>query len=206
MEPSYQFRFVVDRLHAEARGAGDRRPKAGAAARRPEVLEVPSEGPSCLVVGEDGAPRVMRCGDAPDGALVIEPILAGTNPELLLVSRPGRRPQVNGQPAPLVALLSERDQVQVSDEIVLHVTTYHQPRIGPPAADQIGRTCPVCRTAITKKTTMVYACWRCGAPMHLEGKDRLDCARVVSACPSCSKARILLEAQYTSFPEEVLHE
>jgi hypothetical protein len=205
IDASHQFRLVVDRPRSEGSGVRRRRPPEARPARGPEVLDVPSDGPSYLVVGPDGAPRVVGGEGAPEDAFLIEPVLAGSQPELLLVSRPDHRARINGQPAPLVALLAERDQVHLPQGVTLHVTTYHQPRIGPPAAGQVGRTCPVCRTAITAKTT-VYTCWHCGLPMHLEGADGLDCARVARECLNCTQARVILKPQYTSFPEDLVHD
>ena len=202
-DASQQFRFVVDRIHAGTLAAPERR--AGrAAAGTPEVLDVQWGAPSGLVVGEDGVPRLVPAADAPDDAVLIEPVLAGPQPELLMVSRGGPRLRVNGQPAPLVALLAERDQLQLSEDLILHVATYHEPRIGRPSPDQVSRVCPLCRVVIAP-TTIVYTCWACGLPMHLEGDglDKLDCARAVKTCANCRTARIILEPQYASFPEEI---
>jgi len=208
MAASHKFRFVIDRLCADAPDAVSRPARGGRVGREragPEVVDVPADGPSCLVVGQDGKPRCVRPADAPADAPLVEPVTAGSQPELVLVSRAGRRVRVNGQPAPLVALVGDRDQVQLSEDLILHVTTYHEPRIGPPSDKEVGRTCPVCRTVITPQST-VYVCWCCGAPMHLEGEGRLDCARVVSECANCRGAKVLLKSQYTSLPEDLVHE
>ena len=198
----HTFHLVADRVLAGPAGSRGGQGRDGPAADRPVILVVPSDGPSGLVAGIDGAPRLVPLGEAPADAAVVEPVLAGPQPELLMVSRGGPRLRVNGQPAPLVALLAERDQLQLSEDLILHVATYHEPRIGRPSPDQVGRVCPLCRTVIGPKTT-VYTCWACGTPMHLEGPDKLDCARAVKSCANCQTARIILEPQYTSFPEEI---
>jgi hypothetical protein len=108
-------------------------------------------------------------------------------------------------PSARVALLSEKDVVQLPQtDRALHVTVFNRVRVGPVSEEFIGRGCLVCRSPF-RQGQVVYVCYRCGDPMHLEAEDvpekqRLRCAAVTSECRSCGSAVVLQEG-YTYIPE-----
>jgi hypothetical protein len=173
----------------------------GAGADGPERLGVPP-GVSYLQAG--GAGRVRLLAKAPakgEPACAVEPV-GGRTPQLLLLSPPGARVRVNGQPAPRVALLNVKDQVQLGGGPTLHVTAYHAARVGPTPEGALGQECPVCRVPLA--ATTVYVCPGCGAALHCEGEekgpDRLECARLSSECPAC-RAPVVMREGWAYLPE-----
>lgn len=170
-----------------------------------EKIEVP-EGVSFLVPGSGARPR-LGPERTEDGSFVIEPVYVEHQPQLILLSPPGKRPRLNGHVAPRAALVRERDTLQIDDEFVLHVATYYRPRIGPPPAEWIGKDCPICRTTFIEGTR-VYVC-PCGQPLHLETEahrrtdhNPLVCATTTTECPSCLRPIVLKEC-YSYYPSEV---
>jgi hypothetical protein len=158
-----------------------------------EKIEVPAAGTACLPWGPD-----------PADAAVLEAVTVGRQPFLLMLSAGLQRPRVNGQRAPCVSLLSVRDQVQLPDGRLFHVTRYTQPAIGRPGSDHLGKECPVCRTRFGTETT-VYLCPACGTAAHCEGEEkpadqRLECIRLSSECPTCG-APVVMTQGYTYLPE-----
>jgi hypothetical protein len=158
-----------------------------------DKLEVPAVGTARLELGA-GA----------DEELLLEGVAVGRQPYLLLLSPGQRRPRVNGQWAPRVALLNVRDQVQLPDGTVWHVTLYTGSALGRPEAEHVGKECPVCRLRLTPETT-VYVCPSCATATHCEGEDRpaderLECIRLSSECPSCG-GPVVLGQGYTYLPE-----
>lgn len=167
-------------------------------------LAVPA-GASYLFAAEDGEPILSNEPRlSPAAMAVIEPVSAAAQPQLVLVNQGLSSLRINGQPAPLVALLAEKDQLQLaSGGPVLHVTLYHRPRVGPPPEEFLGKECPVCRLALAADTT-VYICG-CGAAIHLEGEEksadeRLECLKFSPDCPICSSP-IVLSRGYSYVPE-----
>lgn len=135
---------------------------------------------------------------------LLEPLWQEQRPQLLLVSRYAGRVRVNGPLVPQLYLLSERDQLQLDDGSLFHVTLYHHTVVGSPSAERIGSGCPVCRTAIAA-SERVYTCQQCGTAIHLQGDEtppetRLECALTVSTCPACQQ-KIDVTAGYTWQPE-----
>jgi hypothetical protein len=158
-----------------------------------EKFEVPAVGAAHLPLSAD-----------PHDAAVFEAVAVGHQPYLLMLSPGGQRLRVNGQRAPRVALLSVRDQVQLPDGGVLHVTRYTQPAIGRPGAEHVGKECPVCRDRFAPET-IVYVCPSCGSAAHCEGdekpaEERLECIRLSSECPTCG-APVVMTQGYTYLPE-----
>src|SRR5262249_37966143 len=131
-------------------------------------------------------------------------VSVGHQPYLLLATPGVGQARVNGEPAPVVTLLSVKDQVQVTPDTVLHVTQYTRPPIGPPTEGLLRQACPVCRRSVQGDTT-VYVCPGCGKPTHCEGEDkpadvRLECIRLGTECPTCSAAVVYTQG-YTYIPE-----
>jgi hypothetical protein len=172
-----------------------------AGAGGPRRLGVPG-GVSYLQAGASGPPRLLAKAPAKGEPACALEAVGGARPQLLLLSPGDARVRVNGQPAPPVALLGVKDQVQLGGGPLLHVTAYHAARVGPTPADQVGRECPVCRAPLA--ATTVYVCPGCGTALHCEvedkGPDRLECARLTSECPTC-RAPVVLEAGWAYLPE-----
>jgi hypothetical protein len=131
-------------------------------------------------------PRVARLdGTSVRGSVVVEPILTRSHqPRLLVLTVGGGDFTVNGEPAPRIALLNERDQFQLAHAVNFLVAVFHQPRIGHPPAELIGKSCQVCLVPFTPEARC-YVCL-CGCALHLEGEpheaDKLQCARMWSEC------------------------
>jgi hypothetical protein len=185
--PAKEFHLIPDALA----GTGE--------APRPEPIRVPA-GVSYLAVTE-GRPQVS---DRPGAAAVALEAVSAFGQDRLLAVAPARgQARCNGQPLPRVALLGVRDQLRFGDTL-LHVTLFHRPHVGPPPADTLGRECPLCRVALVGGTT-VYVCSHCGTALHCEGEERLaderlECARLASACPACDRP-VVLSAGYAYYPE-----
>ncbi len=167
----------------------------------PERLGVPP-GVSYLQAGAAGRVRLLPRPPAKgEPACAVEPV-GGRTPQLLLLSPAGARVRVNGQPAPRVALLGVKDQVQIGGGPALHVTAYHAARVGPTPEGLLGKECPVCRVPLAGTT--VYVCPGCGAALHCEGEekgpDRLECARLSSECPAC-RAPVVMQEGWAYLPE-----
>jgi hypothetical protein len=134
---------------------------------------------------------------------VLETVTRLHQPQLLLISPANLRARVNGQPAPRVAVLRVKDQIQVRPDYLLHVTLYNRPVIGPPPATAVGKECPICRGRLTADTT-VYLCPGCATFVHCEGEEkggeRLECVHLSSNCPVCGAA-VELQEGYAYIPE-----
>ena len=121
-------------------------------------------------------------------ALRFEALECDRSNALLMIAPRGLDARVNGLPAPRVAILEVADQVQVAGG-VLHVTRYRTAGAGPPAAEHLGRRCPVCGVEIDATTRV--AIHDCGAVLHAEepgskpDADLLQCAQLT--CPDCAK-------------------
>ena len=121
-------------------------------------------------------------------AVRVEVLGAERAAPLALFVPAGLRVRLNGLPAPVVAPLRVKDQVQLDSRTLLHVTACLNPRIETPAGELLGRSCGLCRRALDA-STRVYVC-PCGVPLHLEGpehgSERLECAHF-GDCPSCER-------------------
>jgi hypothetical protein len=184
----YPFYLIVDDLGAESVDG-------------PERIGVPP-GVSYLQAARAGSPRLLHAAPLTgEPACVVEPV-GGRQQQLLLLGPPGACVRVNGQPAPRVALLGIKDQVQVGSGPVLHVTAYHAARVGPTPEDRLGQECPVCRVPLG--ATTVYVCPACRTALHCEGEekgaDRLECARLTSECPTC-RAPVVMQEGWAYLPE-----
>ena len=152
-----------------------------------DALEVP---PGVSYLGyEGGRPELTADAPATGKAFVVEPLELRRRPVLVVVSPQGDRVRVNGQIAPRVTIVAEKDQMQLDGaETVLYATCYRRSTVGAPPKESVGEICPICRTAFLETTT-VYLCPDCGQALHLEGPERgadqLECALMTSTCPTC---------------------
>jgi hypothetical protein len=134
-------------------------------------------------------------------ALHFEPISAGGQASLLMLSAPGVETRLNDRPAPRLAVLDVGDQLQVG-ETLLHVTRYTEFAVGPPTPELLGRKCGVCRVPFDEDTR-VYV-HSCGSAMHMEDEskpagERLECA-ALGACPDCEQP-VVMQSGYEYLPE-----
>jgi hypothetical protein len=168
------------------------------------VLPVHPDAPSVLLVGADkvslhSAVR-QNVGDVGEG-LLLEVVAGALSPRLLAVPHAGQgRLHVNGQPAPVVALLRAKDVFYFEhSDAAFHVTTFHRVRIGQADPSQVGKECPVCRSALTAESR-VLTC-PCGTGIHLADDEAgLRCALAIRSCPACGR-KIELEDSYSFLPE-----
>ena len=182
----------------------------------PSHLLVP-DGVSYIVT-HDG--QVQLQADAPDDGsyFVIESIdadrnsIRGSSKQLLLVAPPhGDAPIVNASPTPRVVVLRERDQINLGDGRLLHVSVFLRPYVGLATEKMLSRKteCCLCRKAFDD-ATRVYVCPLCQecahmeSPEHKSGEKPLACVTEAATCPSCSMPVITGEG-LTYVPEEVLH-
>lgn len=200
--PAQQFHLLVEALGSAAAPS----PQAAAAAElsvglRP--LAVPFG--VWLLSAPLGEPLRLApaAPAATEQALVLEAVAGPHQPQLVLISPAEHRPRVNGQPVPRLAVLNVKDQLQLGDDCILHVTLFNCPSIDGPSPETIGKECPLCRTTFQPDTT-VYVCPACGTAMHCEGDDkpgdRLECARIASECPVCGAA-VVMQQGYAYIPE-----
>ena len=119
-------------------------------------------------------------------------------PRLLLLNPARSRARINGQLAPLMAVLKEKDFVQFPEGFAAHVSVLHRPRIGVPAPELLGRVCPVCRVKFIADTKC-YHC-ACGVALHCEDSaEGLQCVQTRKEC-ACGRP-IILQEQFTYLPE-----
>lgn len=167
-----------------------------------ESLPVPT-GISYLMTHSGNRPQLLASQrESPAEAVLIEQIFNQRHqPRLLLISPERHRARVNGQPAPRVAVLKEKDYFQLDEAIAFHVSIFNQPNIGQPGAEVIGKECLICRVPFTPES-VCYTCASCGRAMHCEdeGPDRLECARLSQECPACSKP-VILQAGLSFLPD-----
>jgi hypothetical protein len=147
-------------------------------------------------------PRVASLDTASvRGSLILEPILTRSHQvRLLVVSADDAALTVNGELAPRVALLKERDQFQLAHAVNFHIAVFQQPRIGPPPPEVLGRPCALCLVPFIPETRC-YVCL-CGCALHIEGgpheEFKLQCARVLREC-LCHRP-LILTPSYSSLP------
>ena len=178
---STQVSYLVERRGGPALTL--RRPARPVLALEP----VQVEGRPRLLVLQPGAPGLQRSNGA----------ASSKGPRA-----PRPRMRLNGQPLPPVAILRVRDRLRVGPR-TFHVTAFRAGGAVAPAPAQLGVPCGVCRLPLTQET-LVHAC-ECGVLLHLEGEpipveERLECALVGDACPSCESA-LMLEGGHVWLPE-----
>jgi hypothetical protein len=150
-------------------------------------------------------PHVDEDTGAMDGAFfAVQTLRHGGAPRLLLVSAPGSGLRVNGLPAPPVALLKERDEIDFAEAPYrAHVTAYTGTCVGTPSEEDVGATCPICTKRI-RADRKTYRCAVCGLVLHCEDDtpddpDALPCAPLCDECPRC-RTPVRTEAGYTYIP------
>ena len=149
------------------------------------------------------APDEQLLADAgPAGSLVVEPLLDGGQPRLLVLTPPdAAAPTVNGRSAPRVCLLRPKDQLLLDSRRILHLTVFYTPRVGPATKKQAGLRCPICRTPI-REGCRVFTC-PCDVVLHHDDKDAsnaLACAKLPSECPNC-RIKVRLEGGFQDVPD-----
>ncbi len=177
-----------------------------------ELLLVP-ETRSFLIVGNGACPRIVDSyeWDSETGArhYQIEPIRRGRSLHLLVCGS-GVDLEINGAPAPPLALVDERDVLTVDEgRVNLHVSTYVRPYAGPAPEDVVGLRCGFCQTPVGAGTR-IYRCAFCDSVFHHDANDTdapegvpvLACAASMRTCPNCLNP-VLSEPGLTSIPEEV---
>ncbi len=191
MTSSNQFGFFAEDLTIARRT-----PKLRATEPRGEQnyswLCMPTGDVAYLAVDNAGLPTLQP--DKPDAAgdsIGLAAVQFENQSFLAMLTSGELAPRVNGQPAPPLTLLRVRDQVQVTERNVLHVSILNRPFIGRPRDEEIGTECPFCRIPFTADTT-IYICPFCDKAMHCEGtdkpeEDRLECARLTTECRHCNQ-------------------
>jgi len=162
-------------------------------------LVVPA-GVWCLQVTAEQGPQLLRLPpETMASAVLLEASFAHRPQPRLLALTPGVQIlRVNGQPAPRLAVLTERDTFQVNDDWIFHVAIFNRPRIGPPGPELIGRPCPVCLVPFAAGAK-VQLC-HCGAAFHCEEPGGLECIQMNAECQACGRP-FVLTAGYTALPE-----
>lgn len=171
-----------------------------------DPLEIPN-GVAVILAASRGLPKLVTADRFdPNQMFIVQPLWRQSRAELLTLSPTGRSPWVNGVPAPLLALLSMRDEVLFSrfSPVIAHLTVFVRPQIGPPALNVVGKRCPVCKTKFDRDG-VVYRCHGCGQLMHCGGTgnrdhEGLDCASVCGKCPTC-ESPVQLKSGYAYLPE-----
>ena len=140
---------------------------------------------------------------------IVEPIHRPQHSPELVLRGTGSNPglTVNGLPVPVVSVLCDGAELALpGSSAVVHVTRYLAAAVGAPAPEMVGRTCPICKQAITSDTLSVYTC-ACGVVLHAETKDQKDdpsdCASLAAVCPGCGLTILSNEGGYSSWPEGV---
>jgi hypothetical protein len=156
---------------------------------RYERIDIPCGRVSYLGLAPDGGLRLTQ--EPETESFILEPVQRGFRAELILITPRGHEARINGQIAPRIARLMERDLLLLDDSRhVLHVSDRTRGTLGTPPPEFVGKMCPVCRVPFASDAR-VHIC-RCGQPLHAEGpekkeEDRLECYRLASECPNCQQ-------------------
>lgn len=191
-----EFHLLTESLTSEDRGT--RLPSPF------ESLPVPPHAARLRVDPKHGSTLVQLSPEDVDKSTVLESVTMGPRPILVMLCPEGGQVRVNGQLAPRVVLLREKDQFQVPGiSFIFHVTLFHQSRLGLASPEHAGKECPVCRGHIEAATT-VYTC-PCGAVIHCLGEERppderLECLKLSTDCPVCGTL-VVLTRGYSYVPE-----
>ncbi len=200
--PCQQFHLFCEPLESSPLAAAIRTTSPAGPAQRVKLVVPP--GPVRLVARRGEPPRLSPVAAEPSasGPVIEATVSRGHQPRLLVISSPDAPLFVNGHAAPRVALLKEKDQFQVDHPASFHLAVFHQPQIGAPPPDAIGKPCPVCLVPFTAESRC-YIC-PCGAALHSEGEpeeqDKLQCARISSECPVCRRPVVLTQG-YSFVPD-----
>jgi len=175
-------------------------------AERFETLVV-GPGADRLAVDSQGVPRLRDQDEAAEEGFWLAPITAHGQSYLVAVSRGSSRLRVNGWFRPGVAILAERDHIQLDADTVLHVALFQEPQISLATPDLAGKNCPVCLAPFSiDPPTTVYTCGHCGVHVHCEGEDkpadeRLECVMLAPNCPACGMP-VVMKRGYLWQPED----
>jgi len=172
--PAPGFRLLVESPHDTAARRPDENPK----------MLVVGSGVSSLALGSGGAPEILAADSSalPSALLQLEPVERERRPSLLMLAPRPSPARVNDAPAPPLSLLDVGDVVQLGD-VLLHVSWFNAPQVGPAAEHLVGKTCPVCRTPIEAGATVIVH--ECGQALHLESDEEgLRCA-MLGDCAGC---------------------
>lgn len=139
-----------------------------------------------------------------ENGVILETIRHERQPYLAMLTAPGGEVRVNGVAAPPAGVLRLRDQVELGDDYLLHVSQFSRPYRGPAATDHVGRDCPLCLTPIVAETA-VFVCPTCQTALHAQGDetpaaDRLECHLSSSTCPCCGSP-LIREEGFSYVPE-----
>ena len=169
-----------------------------------DSIEIPNDI-NYLKAERGRRPRLVPRRDCDtDNCFALQPVWDSQPPRLLVLIPERRCAWVNGQPAPPVLLLNEKDEVSFdrNGEWICHLTLFNLSVIGSPDTDMVGKKCPVCRMEINRDTD-IYVCFRCGQAIHCEeeeqGAERFTCARLSTKCPIC-ETPINLKSGYSYIP------
>jgi DNA-directed RNA polymerase subunit RPC12/RpoP len=177
--------FPEDLLAEESSSGGCPRPAPG----KRIWIQLFESDISYLVIAPDQLPRVQTQPPATAlQAIAFEPVFYQGH-AYLVMRRSSREVRLNGQPAQRIAVLRVGDQVQVSDQHLLHLSLLTRPFLGPCPAEHVNAKCPYCRSTL-EAGTHIYVCPHCQAALHCQGDEvpegaRLECAKMLSECPRC---------------------
>jgi hypothetical protein len=151
--------------------------------------------------------RLTTSPGAPRGAVVLEAVFLHNEPLLAMtVGKNGPAVRVNGLVAGPVRVLRIADVIEFPDGgPVLHVTLLERPYCGGALPDHVGRECPICLAPIGPNDR-VLVCAHCQTVMHelaessAKPGESLECARMSSNCPVCSRT-LSREEGYAYVPE-----
>jgi hypothetical protein len=172
-------------------------------------IDLPSDRPAYLRTPSQEVPILTTESAEWAETIVLESLFLDGNrsPRLLILSAPGHRVSINGEPAPRVAVAAMRDVLAFGDARAVFVSLFEQPVMGLAGEALAGATCPVCKT-VTSAEQEVWQCARCSAVVHnaqpgagdMEG-DGFACLKLSSVCPVCKKP-IRTNAGLTWVPSE----
>jgi hypothetical protein len=186
----FQLGFFLEVVAAQAVPGQRRR------GQRPALpwMASPSEGVAYLVATPGGPPSLVSELPAPwDQAILLELVEFSGQSCLLMLANGRPAIRVNGLPTPRLAVLRVGDALQVDPDHLLHVSSRAAAYSGPPRQQDLGKTCPYCRSRIRPETNGVYACWDCSLVYHDEvgdGENLLQCAQLIHECVQCTKSVI----------------
>jgi DNA-directed RNA polymerase subunit RPC12/RpoP len=164
-------------------------------------------GADWLVIGSQGVPWLGDQDEAGEEGFKLSPITTHGQDYLVAVSRGVGRLRVNGWYRPKIAILEERDHIQLDADTVLRVALYQEPQIGPATPELAGKSCPVCLAPFSiDPPTTVYTCGHCGVHVHCEGEEksadeRLECVMLAPTCPACGMP-VVMKRGYLWQPED----
>lgn len=186
--PGQGFRLLYESAHETGFRASD---------ENPEMLVIDA-GVSSVALGASGDPEILGAdAPAPTGAMFqVEPVEVERHPTLVMLAPRPSPVRVNDTPAPPLSLLVVGDVIQLGD-VLLHISWYQAPQVGPVAEHLVGKPCPVCRTPVdANATAFVHSC---GVALHYEpDEEGLQCA-LLGDCASCGQA-VSLERGLTYRP------